>query len=472
MVMEKARMNSSETEEKLLLQLNDAKIREYAPAIAFSAVVVVCGILGNALSVAFYGFKVPRTSTNIIITVLAIVDIITCIVISDEIVELCFTVTFKNIWGCKAMYFFNHSLVLISIFTLFLVAIDRFRKICRPLAWQYSSFRLKLSFTAIIIFAVLFSARDWVILDVVHVNVTYAERNIRTYYCTHTRATSMATTVTIFHLTDFLTLIVIVVSTAVLYSCIAKKLWKSRKNVRDYKQTANTSELHVASVSEPTVSRDIDITTEDTVTSIEDHVPACEKEFAHFAAVHKDVVVYSDLKNCKIEIDQNKGDMNLYGTEKHVLRKSEQPEKIEYKQLHKDLCGNTTSTDGHEKDVADDKNRNKSRKGGKDVNKMSAVDDKNSECRRVKKRPPEAGHIERKVTLMMFTINVAFLVSFIPYFIVSLWIKQQSNSSTHEFNSGIQIALRSYMLNNAINPYIIGLFNSNFRKFVKLLLCD
>ena len=417
------------TEEQLLRQLNDAKIREYAPAIAFSAVVVVCGILGNALSVAFYGFKVPRTSTNIIITVLAIVDIITCIVISDEIVELCFTVTFKNIWGCKAMYFFNHSLVFISIFTLFLVAIDRFRKICRPFAWQYSSFGLKLSFIAIIIFAVLLSVRDLFILDVVHVNVTHAGRNIRAYYCTHSKAQSMATTVTTFHSIDLLTIIIICVFTVVIYSCIAKQLLKSRIKRR---QSVNINEVNDSSDSKPTSSPDTDIIAEESFAPTDEQIQDCDKEEESYG----------------INIPQENNDES---------------------QLKKIVYAKKIGVGDPERYAPDTNEENvyshKPRKDMKDVDRRSSV---NVMC----KRPLEAKNVERKVTLMIFTLNVAFFVSFIPYFIVNVWVKQQSNSSAQEFNAGIQIALRSYMLNNAINPYIIGFFNSNFRTFVKSLFCN
>ena len=77
--------------------------------------------------------------------------------------------------------------------------------------------------------------------------------------------------------------------------------------------------------------------------------------------------------------------------------------------------------------------------------------------KRLANRHLESNSIESKVTLMMFTISVAHVISFIPYLIhvVNLWIKQKG-SSEQEFNAGTQIALRSYMLTNAINPYIFG----------------
>ena len=120
-------MNS--TEEQLLRQMNEHKIRAYMSAIAFSVIVVVCGILVNTMAVVFYGFKAPRTSNNILITLLAGVDLTTCILLSDNIVELFFTVTFKSIWRFRMINFCNLTMVTISGFTLLLVTVDRYRKI-------------------------------------------------------------------------------------------------------------------------------------------------------------------------------------------------------------------------------------------------------------------------------------------------------------------------------------------------------
>ena len=43
---------------------------------------------------------------------------------------------------------------------------------------------------------------------------------------------------------------------------------------------------------------------------------------------------------------------------------------------------------------------------------------------------------------------------------------QQTISSQQELSAGVQVAIRSFMLNSAVNPYIIGLFNSKFRAYV------
>jgi len=49
--------------------------------------------------------------------------------------------------------------------------------------------------------------------------------------------------------------------------------------------------------------------------------------------------------------------------------------------------------------------------------------------------------------------------------LVNLYL-QQAISTQQDFSAGDQMAMRSFMLNSAVNPYIIGLFNSKFRAYV------
>ena len=78
---------------------------------------------------------------------------------------------------------------------------------------------------------------------------------------------------------------------------------------------------------------------------------------------------------------------------------------------------------------------------------------------------------ERQITIMMSIITVLSFVSFVPYFFVNLFVKDSTGDVVErEFNSIIQIALRSYKLHNALNPYIICLFQVKFRHYMKRVL--
>lgn len=442
----------SETEaEQRLHDLNDAKIQEYTPAIVYVAIVVLLGVCGNIMTVTFYGFKSPRTPTNVIITGLGIVDMLCCVVLSDEIIELCFTVSFKSVAGCRAMYFFNHFLVFVAGTTLLFVGIDRYRKICQPFSWQFNIFRIKLAFVAIVTFSLLTSIRDWIVLDVVHVNVTVdgEDEPVEAFYCTHSDRDDLQTTITVFTLLDLVTFVVVIGGSAVLYTLIAIRLWKSRKRAHGNGRKEDSS---------------VEIQNEQTFTSVADSNTSDEntdpEKSASANGPENNEILNGEVNEKKSETESKESSV-IYNNEKVdnsvekcVFDNDSQADKNIILEFRKE----TETVD----DVGENQNEaetSPSKKRGLEIRL-------NTLKKKMTKATAEM-QVEKKVTLMMTVITILSMISFVPYFVVNLGIKPNSDTSDQEFSVGIQIALRSYILNNAVNPYIIGMFNSKFRKFVK-----
>ena len=74
-----------------------------------------------------------------------------------------------------------------------------------------------------------------------------------------------------------------------------------------------------------------------------------------------------------------------------------------------------------------------------------------------------------RVTLLMVVVTVVYIVSFLPCLVLPLWhlivgwhrplvLSEAGLVAYH-------IGLRSYLLNSALNPWIYGIFNSQFRRF-------
>lgn len=365
-------------EDTQLEKINRDKIVEYSPAIAFSAVIVALGIFGNILSATFYGFKTRKSVTNTLISALAFTDLITCLVLADEIIELCYTVTFRSVFGCKLMYFCNHWLVFCSALQLPLIAFDRYKRICKPLSWQFSMFSARVALACIIVGALVLSVRDWFILDVVRVDIMSNNHNetVKAFYCTHSKAKGgMQTAIKTFHLIDFTFFILVILANFILYGFVAKAIWTARLRTKKYSRNGQNANKSDSSG----------------VTKV------CDQETS--------VVSISDIKV----------------TDKEISTDSTGPTPVlqNFKPLRR--------------------------------------------C--------HSYHAERKVSIMMMAVTIGSIASFVPYFIVNLAIKANSKTSEQEFNVGVQIALRSYMLNNAINPFLMGVFNREFKRFVKKLLC-
>ncbi|XP_060564882.1 D(2) dopamine receptor-like [Ruditapes philippinarum] len=400
-------MYDTEENAKLLEELNGQKIREYAPAIAYSAFVMLVGISGNLFSIAYYGFKTQKTTTNSLITALAVTDLITCVVFCDEIIELCFTITFENVIGCKIMYFTNHTLVIGSAFILILICVDRFRKICRRQSWQLTLKSARIGVALLLFLAVILSVRDFAILDVVQVNLTHTKENktIRGFYCTHTRDVHMKTVVTVFQLIDLATFIIVISTTAILYTFVAREIWIQRK--------LKESHTYLSDVK-------------------------CSMSESESTGIRR-VYNSSMAETASSTIQEDTDDVNI-----STSTPNNDPEKkVQFFTVEGDR--DTTHSPNKANNVGKEHDAHTKRK--------------------------HADAIERKIAIMMIVLTVASILCFVPYFIVNLAVKRNSNTPEQEFSVGIQIALRSFMLNNAVNPYILCYFNTQFKKFVKDSIC-
>lgn len=367
-------MNFSERD--LLEIINNEKIVEYSPAIAYSGFVIILGILGNILAVMFYGFQTKESTTNSMITALAVTDLINSFVLCDEIVELCYTVIFESVAGCRFMYFINHWLVFCSGLLLLLISVDRYRRICHPFAWQFSKSSAKVGIAGMVCLSCATSIRDLVILDIVRVEIKKHSYNetILAYYCTHSKINvAMQKAVKIFHLIDLGFFVVVFPVMAVLYCIVAKAIWKSRKNWCKHDENSTCSSGNV------------------TTTKVESVSNICDKP-----------------SEIKLDISDNAD--STYTTAQGIPKN-------------------------------------------------------------VKRHHGQSVYAETKVAIMMIAVTIGSIVSFVPYFIVNLTLKAKPGVSEQEFTAGIQIALRTFMLNSSINPYIMILFNTEFRNFVSRIVC-
>ena len=80
-----------------------------------------------------------------------------------------------------------------------------------------------------------------------------------------------------------------------------------------------------------------------------------------------------------------------------------------------------------------------------------------------------------KYTIIMLTITVVFVLSFLPYLILILWRLFQSGYEVDLLSDAglvaFQIGIRSYLLNSATNPLLYGFFNPKFRTFFYSWFC-
>lgn len=80
-----------------------------------------------------------------------------------------------------------------------------------------------------------------------------------------------------------------------------------------------------------------------------------------------------------------------------------------------------------------------------------------------------------KLTLVMITITVLFVISFLPYLSLTVWrIIEGKHEAEFLSDAGLvafRIGTRSFLLNSACNPWVYGIYNSQFRAYFFGCLC-
>ena len=80
-----------------------------------------------------------------------------------------------------------------------------------------------------------------------------------------------------------------------------------------------------------------------------------------------------------------------------------------------------------------------------------------------------------KYTFIMIIIAVVFICSCLPYLGLAVWRVYADENLVYDFSDAqqvwFQIGIRSYFLNCAINPFIYGFFNSQFRTYFYKACC-
>lgn len=116
------------------------------------AIYILIGVVGNSVVLAVYTLRFrDKNEDRFFIPYLAVIDMVSCLVCSSfGIAVNLYAVAFTNDAACKAFWFFSLFTTGCSIFTLLVIAIHRYQKICRPFSAQMSLRKKRLSLVACI----------------------------------------------------------------------------------------------------------------------------------------------------------------------------------------------------------------------------------------------------------------------------------------------------------------------------------
>ncbi|XP_046563331.1 orexin receptor type 2-like [Haliotis rubra] len=144
----------------------------------FLAILMIVGCIGNALVFYVYHVKMKRNTTRVYILSVAAFDLLNCVVcIPHEIADMRYNYTFGRYALCKVVRVFIVFSSFGSGFILLVVAVDRYRRVCRPFQKQMSTRTARVAVTICTVLSFFISLPAYVIfgsrtvpLDIVNIN--------------------------------------------------------------------------------------------------------------------------------------------------------------------------------------------------------------------------------------------------------------------------------------------------------------
>lgn len=142
-----------------LQELNSNMTMTVLPVTIFISVEMIVGLFGNVLILLVYFRRYEKSNFRIFVLNMALVDLTSCLTTlpGEVFTQLNW---YKNTYGwiCKVKSYFNIFTAWASASVLMLLAVDRNRKVCRPLKRQIQPpFAKKLCFAAFIVSAIISS---------------------------------------------------------------------------------------------------------------------------------------------------------------------------------------------------------------------------------------------------------------------------------------------------------------------------
>lgn len=402
----------------MVQELSDEKARLLAPAIVYISLLMVSGIIGNILVWIFYGIVTKVSTNTFFIIVLATYDLLACFIsMPTEIADIRNYYTFESGFACKSLRFINYVCAIGSGLTLMAIAVDRYKRIYKPTDSHWTIKKAKIICIILMAVAIFLAWPSIVFYDTHEIPLgRHGEFQLVGRDCTTTTKKDYNMYLLIFNAIHFLIFIVCSTSVCVMYAIIGATIYRHRKTLSNYSHGSSKSE-YSGNITESLTQE----------TNLEqDHSQNNPSSQSKPEDAHDNIASHADSTT-------------------HTVNTS-------------------GSGDNHLTDVFEDDDVT-AKKTGFSLTKIISQQFKSRQPIKVKKIDNETV----KITLVMIAVTGLFLLSFLPYLSLIIWrsiIGEHEESRIAGSNLVIyEIGIRSFLLNSGLNPWIYGIFNSNFRQY-------
>ncbi|XP_060571428.1 orexin receptor type 2-like [Ruditapes philippinarum] len=400
-----------ESEKNFTLEkLDQLERASYLPLTVFLVILMFIGSVGNILVLIIYKRKFTRSSARCYILSLAIADLsVSVVAIPYHVLDLTLILTYTHTNVCRILSFLIGACTLSSVFILLVVGLDRYFKVCRPLKRQIKDFGDRK--------ACLLASFVAIVISIPH-GIIYGESTVLTQANNLTGVECFISDeyqgsgLAVGYLGfNLLIFLLSVIFLVIIYGFICRKI---------YNHDRKSGEISLKE----------------------------KKKFGLCCSVQS-TDDCAGINGAAIEVDERKSCKSNTGHQRIAMKKKKK-ENADRKSLRQNMT-----------------------KSKRNTNSSKTV--RNS-CEMVRHVRPGSKALERnalKITLMMLTITVVFIVSYLPFIIISIL-----DSIDEGFWDGRTIVesvfldcmLRLYLVNNVTNPVIYSFWDEKFRRETKLLL--
>ncbi|XP_062585863.1 oxytocin receptor-like [Saccostrea cucullata] len=242
--------NSSVGTEEIAIDLesfNDAYIQRSLPNTIVILFFLFVGVLGNSLILYVYEFRFPRSDGRYYIGALAFCDL--GAIIFTSVLNLLQNLTkyvFPGDIVCKGVLYLSYSFINTSLFLWNVIAVQRFRKICRPFSWQLKHHWRR--WCIVICVGVSFTLYSPVLYFYSINEEVFTNNNITVFVCQQIKTHTFG--LKIFQGIGFILSIANVIAIISIYVIVSIKIFKVMRGVR----RARTESIRSVTITCPTTT--------------------------------------------------------------------------------------------------------------------------------------------------------------------------------------------------------------------------
>ncbi|XP_005110709.1 muscarinic acetylcholine receptor M5 [Aplysia californica] len=453
--------------------LNDVKARLYLPVTVFIAILVVIGAIGNTTVCLVYWKRTSRASSHYFILSLAVLDLVTCVVgMPTEIADLVLPYTFQSPLACKILRFTHSTTIIASSTILIQVAFDRYYRICQ-LGRQFTANKARFLCFGAVVLGLLCSWPSCLLFGRKTVTV-----HIRGYILRGTDCStddSMRGTIypAIYYAFLFTLFFITVAFFAVLYSKIGLTiLHRKRLSVGSSSSVvprADHPEVKKVTMPEPS-SSDMSSGQEDgnghsTASSTLSHTSHPHQVMSN---MQRNIAIGA-CRTLALSTDSLKLPAHSGASEKKQSPRS--PNKFKGFLFHfHHNHHNSNRFKAQQQKLQQQRQQQQQAQSGDEEEQHYSHSRQGSEkgSRNNSPRQIRVG----KTTTVLFAVTLAYILSFLPYLIVMVMrslIKDLEAGLSPLGELAYKFCVKSFFINNAINPLIYSFLNQSFRQDAKVM---